>query len=78
MQTWEILCRPWMTALNDRKPKEPMPLLTDDFKWVTSVTSEDSAGMDAADLRGWCLNANVTDGSYTNTIYGSEDILAYQ
>ena len=73
MLTFEKLCRAWMAAINDHKTDEIMSLLADDFRWVTYT--QNPAGLDAAGTRDFCLNADVTNYSYTGTIHDSDEIL---
>ena len=73
MLTFEKYCPAWATAVNDRETDELMSLLADDFKWVTYT--QDPAGLDAAGTRNFCLNADVTNYSYTGTIHDSDEVL---
>jgi len=74
MLTWEKLMHAWGTAINERKPDALLPLLADDFLWVTSFRHA-PIGAHLEDMESFILDAPLEAFEYESTIHNGEDTI---
>ena len=74
MLTWEKLMKAWATAINERKPDALLPLLADDFHWVTSFRHA-PIGARLEDMESFILDAPLEAFEYESTIHNGEDTI---
>ena len=74
MLTWEKLMNAWATAINERKPDALLPLLADDFHWVTSFRHA-PIGARLEDMESFILTAPLEAFEYESTIHNGEDTI---
>jgi len=74
MLTWEKLMHAWGTAINERKPDALLPLLADDFHWVTSFRHA-PVGARLEDMESFILDAPLEGFEYESTIHNGEDTI---
>ena len=58
----------WATAINERKPDALLPLLADDFHWVTSFRHA-PIGARLEDMESFILTAPLEAFEYESTIH---------
>ena len=80
MLTWESFISAWMQGCNDNNPDKLAPFLTDDFKWVTSISDTHTGtglgdGLDRARTLELVKTGPFANGANESTIFESGDVL---